>query len=222
MARGGGGGGRGGGGGGRSFSGARYRSASQNDQTTPTNKFVDFIFTAVIIILVLSISSGNSRASYDETKLSDFASDHYEASFGNTESYEDNLLLAFVVYEDCEQFSYMTWVGDHIGPDAFQYLQGEGTWLDIMLSRQVGAYYRNSLSADLDRAVRELAQKLGEVDPVGSLSCGEDSSSNPTALRNRSDLDLNAQQIEEALRYFRETTGIPIVLVIEDAADIFQ
>ena len=138
MARGGGGGGRGGGGGGRSFSGARYRSASQNDQTTPMNKFVDFIFTTVIIILVLSISSGNSRASYDETKLSDFASNHYEASFGNTESYEDNLLLAFVVYEDCEQFSYMTWVGDHIGPDAFQYLQGEGTWLDIMLSRQVG------------------------------------------------------------------------------------
>ena len=220
MARGGGGGGRGGGG--RSFSGARYRSASQNEQTTPTNKFVDFIFTMVIIILVLSISSGNSRASYDETKLSDFASSQYEAFFGNTESYEDNLLLAFVVFDDCEQFSYMTWVGDHIGPDAFQYLKGEGTWLDAMLSRQVGADYRNTLSADLDRAVRELAQKLGEDDPVGSLSCGEDSSDSPTALRNRSELDLNAKLIEEALRYFRETTGIPIVLVIEDATDIFS
>ena len=222
MARGGGGGGRGGGGGGRSFSGARYRSASQNERTTPTNKFVDFIFTTVIIILVLSISSGNSRASYDETKLSDFASSQYEAFFGNSQSYEDNLLLAFVVYEDCEQFSYMTWVGDHIGPDAFQYLQGEGTWLDIMLSRQVGNNYRNTLSADLDRAVRELAQKLGEVDPVGSLSCGEDSSDSPTSVQNCSALALDANLIEDALRYFRETTGIPIVLVIEDATDVFQ
>ena len=222
MARGGGGGGRGGGGRGRSFSSARYRSASHKEETTPTNKFVDFIFTAVFIILVLLISSGNSRASYDETQLSDFASGQYEEFFGNTESYEDNLLLAFVVYEDCERFSYMTWVGDHIGPDAFQFLQGEGTWLDAMLSRQVGTYYRDTLSADLDRAVRELAEKLGEVDPMGSLSCGEDSSDSPTALRNRSDLELNTKLIEDALRYFRETTGIPIVLVVEDGRDLFQ
>ena len=217
MARGGG-GGRGGGRGGRSFSHTRHHGTSRSTPATPGERFLEFLIFIFIVLMALMVRAGDSDALYDESQLSDFASEQYQQAFGETQSYEDNLLLTFVVYEDRSQYAYMTWVGDHIGDEAFEYLQGDGTWLDELLDRQLETDYQYSLSADLTRALRELARQM----PEEPYTCHEDHSDSPTALQNLSDLSLNRTLIEDALLYFRETTGIPIVLVVEDAADIFR
>ena len=128
MARGGG-GGRGGGRGGRSFSHTRHHGTSRSTPATPGERFLEFLISIFIVLMALMVRAGDSDALNDESQLSDFASKQYQQAFGETQSYEDNLLLTFVVYEDRSQYAYMTWVGDHIGDEAFEYLQGDGTWL---------------------------------------------------------------------------------------------
>lgn len=222
MARGGGGGGRGGGGARGGSRGRGYSSSKSWEQMTPVERVLSVLFFGFVLVIAFFAGEGDSGSMASEDQLSDFASAQYLQYFGETESYEDNLLLAFVVYEDCERFSYMTWVGDHINEATFNQLRGEGTWLDAMLSRQLESDYRHTISADLSRAIRELADKIRTEAPVGSYTCSEDHDNNPSGLRSRTELKLNAELIGESLDYFRETTGIPIVLVVEDATDLFQ
>ena len=115
----------------------------------------------------------------------------------------------------------MTWVGDHIGEEIIAYLQGEGTSLDDMLSRQLRSNYTHSLSRDLHSALRELADQIDSVTTHGSHTCTEGRSDSPTYLRNLSRMELNEELIEGALDYFRQETLIPIVLVIAESEEVF-
>lgn len=225
MARGGGGGGRGGGRGGR---GGHRHSRGTTVPYVPTTRLGGFlvrnegILISVLLFVALLLHVGErSEAADMERRLSDFASAQYNHAFSETDAYEDNLLLLLVVHEDRSDFSYMTWVGDHIGEETFAYLQGEGTWLDDMLSRQFQSNYTHSLSGDLHSALRELADQIDSVTTHGSHTCTEGRSDSPTYLRNLSRMELNEELIEGALDYFRQETLIPIVLVIAEADEVF-
>lgn len=154
MARGGGGGGRGGGGGFRG--GSHGRSGSYG---RPMTKMEAMIAIPLFLILFLLHASpvSNGPETYSETKLEAFCQQQYHEAFQNTDAYEDNLLLTFVIYEDRYDYSYMTWVGDHINDDTFEYLRGEGTALDDILARNIGDGYTHTLASDLSYAIRNLA-----------------------------------------------------------------
>ena len=222
MARGGGGAGRGGGGARGGFRKTINGNGKSWAQKTPGERVLGVLFFGFFLVASLFMSIDESRAVAEEERLADFASARYELHFGDTACHEDNLLLAFVVYEDCEQFSYMTWVGDHINDATFDQLRGEGTWLDDLLTRQVELDYRDTLSEDLSGAIRAMAEQIQSEAPAGSYTCSEDHSESPTGLHDLTELDLNRELIEASLEYFRETTGIPMVLVVEDATDLYQ
>lgn len=224
MARGGGGGGRGGGGGSR---GGRHRHSTGTPYVpvTPLGRFLTkhegILFGLLVFAAFILHSVGEPQAANREQQLSDFASAQYELAFGQTDCYEDNLLLLLVVHEDRSDFSYMTWVGDHIGDDTFEYLRGEGTWLDDLLTQQLREGYTYSLSGDLHRAIRDLADQIDSVTEYGSHTCTEDHSDSPTYVRNLSQLELNEELITEALTYFRQETLIPFVVVIAESGDVY-
>lgn len=221
MARGGGGGGRGGGGrGGRGHSRAGVHSRSNSVESSPLEAVIAFavIFMIAILIEIVNYSEGEI---YSETKLETFCQQQYDAAFSDMDTYEDNLLLTIVVYEDRYDYSYMTWVGDHINDETFEYLQGEGTELDDILARSIKSDYTHTLASDLSFAIRNLAEQIDEATEYGSYTCTEGHKENPSGLRNLSDMDLNETLLNGTIDDFREQTGIPLVLVVEDAGDIF-
>lgn len=216
MARGGGGGGRGGGGrGGRARGGSGY--------SRPMTKLEAVVFFPVLILLLLSnwYTETFGPESYDEQKLETFCQQQYDAAFRDTQTYEDNVLLTIVVYEDRSDYSYMTWVGDHINDETFAYLRGDGTRLDRILENSIQLDYTNTLASDLSHALRELAAQIDEATEYGSYTCTEGHSENPSGFKNLSEMDLNETLIGSTIGELREQTGIPFVLVVEDAKDIF-
>lgn len=219
MARGGGGGGRGGGGGFRG--GSHGRSGGYSRPMTTVEKIL-FVPLMILIFIITYIGEYSDNSRYSETKLEAFCESQYHEAFQHTDSYEDNLLLTFVIYEDRYDYSYMTWVGDHINDETFAYLRGEGTALDDILGRNIGDGYTHTLASDLSFAIRDLADQIDEATEYGSYTCSEGHSENPSGLRNRAAMALNEQLLNDAIDYFREQTGIPLVLVVEDASDIFD
>ena len=222
MARGGGGGGRGGRGGrGSSGSGVEISLFTLFVSMKPVQRIISVCVVGLLMLLSAFMRTQDSAGAHDERPLEDFASAQYEQAFRYSAAYEDNLLLAFVVYEDCSDFSYMTWVGDHVCDDAFRNLRGEGTWLDAMLERRIGTDYTYSLSADLCGAIGELAEQINTDSGPDPLTCAEDHTDSPTYVLNMSRIDINGDELNEALADFRRKTQLPIVLVVEDAGDIF-
>lgn len=161
------------------------------------------------------------QGSYDERSIEDYAAQQYEAAFGTASAYEDNLLLTFLISENRSDFSYIAWVGDHINDATFGLLGGNDTLLGRTLERYVQYGYENTLSDDLSRALGSLAGEITAASPQGSYLCTETHSAPADQLVNDSSLSLDEQMLRTALREFTDETGIPIVLVIEDEADIF-
>ena len=215
MARGGGGGGRGGGRGGRARRSGGY--------SRPLTKLDVMIFIPLFTIFFLWYASSEITGPevYSESKLETFCQQQYDAAFSETESYEDNVLLTIVVYEDRSDYSYMAWVGDHIKEETFAYLRGDGSRLDRILESSIQFDYTHSLASDLSHALRELAEEIDRATEYGSYTCTEGHEDNPSCFLNYSQMELNEKLLSATIADLRERTGIPFVLVVEDAKDIF-
>lgn len=230
MARGGGGGGRGGGFRGGGFRGVsrggghavhhHYRPGGPHRQEEGCLGSVLFL-PIVLFLLLITLTGNTTTGSYNDQDIEDYASTQYNKAFLGTESYEDNLLLTFVVWDDRSDYSYIAWVGDHIKNQTYNLLGGNSTVLGLTLDRYVQYGYEDTLSDDLSRAVTALAGEIAQASPDGSYLCQEDRSLTQSGLVNNSELVLDEAILTEALYAFTEQTGIPIVLVVEDAEDVF-
>jgi len=228
MARGGGGGGRSGGG----FRGGGFRGGgfgAHHYGHRNTSRFgtcasrLNLLFLPIWLLLLILVQCSNipQNVSYDESRFEAFAGSQYDQAFSDSAAYEDNLLLAFLVYEDRSDFSYMTWVGDHIRSETFALLGGNETLLGQTLENEIAYGYGPTLSTDLEQVLDTLAAGIIDASPEGSHTCMEDHSGTGSYLINNSELALHSSRLNNALTDFTERTGIPIVLVVEDAADIF-
>lgn len=229
MARAGGRGGRAGGGfhgggfRGGGFGGHHYGHGNTTRFGTCASRFNLLLLPVWLLIFILvQCSNMPQTVNYNESTFEAFASSRYDMAFRESASYEDNLLLAFLVYEDRSDFSYMTWVGDHISDETFNLLGGNESLLGRTLENEIAYGYSSTLSSDFERVLDALADGILAASPAGSHTCTEDQAGTGSYLINDSELALHDSRLNNALADFTARTGIPIVLVVEDAADIFN
>ena len=218
MARGGGSGGRSGGG----FRGGHtYHHTGASDGCFGRFRLLMLPIWLVLLILA-QCSNMPSHVTYNESKLSEFAECQYELAFHDSGCYEDNLLLAFLVYDNRSDYSYMTWVGDHITAETFALLGGNESLLGQTLEVEIAYGYQSTLTADLEHTLDALAAGILEASPNGSIICSEEPGDGMSHLINHSEIALHESRLNNALTEFTDHTGIPIVLVVEDAKDVFD
>lgn len=160
---------------------------------------------------------------YDEYVFQDYANTQYEAAFGQSSAYEDNILLVFLTEdEEYYDYCYIAWVGDHIEADINYLFGSDATELGQAISDSVNiSSYKYSLDADLARVVQTMQKHILSLDLPGSFQCDEDRSYARSYLINDSTLDLTEDTVNTALQSFTDATGIPMVIVVEDMADVF-
>lgn len=184
------------------------------------------ILIMLMVISVYSLIGGGMDVTisggYDEEAFQDFANQQYQAEFGSSSAYEDNLLIVFLTSEDHYDFAYIAWVGDHIVKDVNHKLGADGTSLGEAMNACINASnYKYSLDTDLAFVVEELTetiQYLGMEDP---FTCEEDHIHVTSHLTNRTDLEMNEDVVNSALAEFTQVTGIPAVIVVEEMIDVF-
>ncbi len=192
------------------------------------------IMVPVVLLLIITTFFGNAISSlfgggggmtvisYDENTFQAYADACYAEEFGNSTAYEDNILLVFLTDEECYDYYYIAWVGDHIKTD-INYLFGNNqTALGRAISASVNpSSYRYSLDSNLAQVVEGMQAQIEAISQGSSFKCNENHVQITSHLTNKTDLPMTEATLNEALEEFTEKTGIPMVIVVDDMADVF-
>ena len=191
------------------------------------------VMVPVVLLLVITTFFGNAISSlfggggityvsYDENTFQAYADTCYAEEFGNSTAYEDNILLVFLTDEECYDYYYIAWVGDHIETD-INYLFGNNqTALGRAILANVNqSSYMYSLDSNLAQVVKQMAANIEAQSLASSFTCKEDHVQVRSHLTNKTDLPLTEEAVNEALVDFTEKTGIPMVIVVDDMTDVF-
>ena len=182
------------------------------------------IFSGAItlLILVLWIFGAVFSDGYDEEKFQDFANSQYEAEFGRSSAYEDNLLITVLVNEDYYNYYYIAWVGDHIDYEINCLMGNNDTALGQAMENSISSSsYKYSLDSDLAHVMQTMTRKVQELRLESSFTCAENHGGIRSHVTNLANIELTESTINGALEEFTDATGIPVVIVVEDMTDVF-
>lgn len=186
------------------------------------------IFMAVMLLLgffgsaVTDVAQGGSMR-YNEEAFQDYADQQYAREFGSSSAYEDNLLLVFLTGEDERGYAYIAWVGDHIDPEINYLFGGNGSDLGAAMDASINtSNYKYSLDSNLAMAVAQMQKKVEDLGLSSSFGCTEEHAQVKSHLTNYTDLSLTAQTVNTALESFTASTGIPLVIVVEEMDEVFD
>ena len=218
------------------FRGPRYYGGGGCCGGALLGPIVIILFVAFMIIYMIA-PAGNNNVDYyysegyesadgivyDEEVLQDYADEQYADAFGAYDGYEDNLLIVFLTSEDYYDFYYIAWVGDHIQDDVSDLLGNNDTLLgETMLECINETNYKYSLDADLAAVMKAMAEEITNLGLESNYECTEDHSQTPSKLINHTDLPLTDDTVNDALTAFTQATGIPAVIVVEEASNVFE
>lgn len=168
-----------------------------------------------------SVISQGGVITYDEEKFQDYADARYAEEFGSSSAYEDNILIVFLTDEDYYNYYYIAWVGDHITSDINLLFGNAHTALGRAMAASVNSSsYKYSLDSNLAQVIGQMESAIAEKG-VASFICTENHAQVTSHLTNKTKTDLTADTVNTALQSFTDETGIPIVVVVDDAEDVF-
>ena len=81
--------------------------------------------------------------------------------------------------------------------------------------------YKYSLDSNLAQVIEQMENEVVLLGEESSYKCDEVRDEYNSHLTNHSNLQLNAETVDNALVSFTETTGIPIVVVVDEIEDVF-
>ena len=193
------------------------------------------IFAPMIIALTLIFlfaymlmpadSVENFGSEYNEAAFQAAADAKYAEYFAPGATYEDNLLLYFLVEEECDQIYYIAWVGDNIQYDINDLFGGNSSVLGNAVNRNVAQYYAYSLDSNLAAVVNDMEKAIGILELPSSFK-KETARANPSEskfvdLTGANAPTLTPETINEALASFTEKTGIRTVVCVDRIENVF-
>ena len=185
-----------------------------------------------VVLLVGTLTSGFStllaggETQYNEERFQDYADEQYASAFGSYSStYEDNLLLTFLINDDYNDIYCIAWVGDNIVTDINNLFGNEYTALGRAVNQSIPSGPDSSYKYSLDSNIAQVMETM--TDTVVAL--GEESSFNSppsgshaaSRLINYTELPMTEATVNNALEGFTEATGIPAVVVVDNIDNVF-
>lgn len=158
---------------------------------------------------------------YSADAIGDYADEQYAAAFGMTDDYEDHMLLVFLADEECYDYYYIAWVGDHIERDVAELFGDNQTALGRALAASVNAQsYEYSLDSDLASVFKYMAEQVTSLGHESNLTCTAPDAGVSSHLVNHTALPLTEETVNTALEAFTAQTGITVVVAVEDMTDV--
>ncbi|MBQ7172944.1 MAG: hypothetical protein IJR88_02365 [Clostridia bacterium] len=161
---------------------------------------------------------------YDDEDLFVYGIEQYEKIFDeNAAGYEDNFLLLLLINEERNGFAWYSIVGDNLAPKINRELGGEGTELGDILLAWISDDYSESLSADLEKSMRDLGDTVKGFGLSSSFQKEDEKANhdpNTSHIVNHTNYPMDEARVNSGLAYFTETTEIPAVILVEDAGNV--
>ena len=193
------------------------------------------IFAPMIIALMLiflfaymlmpSESVENFGKEYDEAAFQAAADVKYAEYFAPGATYEDNILLYFLVEEECEQIYFIAWVGDNIQYDINYLFGGNNSALGNSIYNNVPQYYAYSLDSNIASVINDMESAIVSMSLDSSFKKSTASASPRESklvdLTHAGAPDLTADTVNTALASFTEATGIRTVVCVDYVDNVF-
>lgn len=188
------------------------------------------IFGLVLVIVMIvgiiaytlsnsfSVITSGGRIIYNEEALQDYAYGEYKKLYGEN---EDAILVTLLI-EDEEYWDYVytSMIGLHIKDEVAESFSPNGAFGTYM-TNNIDKFYKYSLAPDVSDAVEDVTETLTalSLDSYYNENCNCEPSTVTSKTLDRTEMGLNVAIIDAELSEFTEATGIPIILIIEDADD---
>ena len=160
---------------------------------------------------------------YDENVFQDYAKDQYIAEFGTSTAYEDNLLIVFLVEENAYyDYYYIAFTGDDITESIDNMFGNNQTDLGVAMNTHISASsYKYSLDKNLAQVISQMEREINALSLESSFDCFEDHIQVSSHIVNKTNVPITEATVNKALQSFTESTGIPIVIVVENMEEVF-
>ena len=163
---------------------------------------------------------------YNEAAFQRAADAKYSQFFDHGATYEDNILLYFLVEEECEDIYFIAWVGDNIAYEVSEHFGNNYTTLGQLVSSHVANYYAYSLDSNLASLMGEMekvivAEGLSSSFNVEPSKATQPSESKLVDLTGSGEPQLTAATVNAALESFTEATGIRTVICVDYIENVF-
>ncbi|MBR2343968.1 MAG: hypothetical protein IKA64_06935 [Clostridia bacterium] len=183
--------------------------------------FVLVFAMALIIPFTTAVSNivNGGSVRYDERVMQTYGNEQYAAAFGDeTSTYEENILIVFLVNEERDGYYVYACVGDDLATDVKALYGNDRTPFGAtVLSTVNSEYYEYSLSSNLADVMNKMASETKNAGAVGT----EGKNTSRSRLYNKSSLAMNESTVTSALFAFTEQTGISASIVVEDMEEVF-
>ena len=169
-----------------------------------------------------NIRNGGSIV-YDEETFQDYANAHYYREFKDSTSIEANMMFFVLTSENYDGFYMIAWVGDDIRYEVKEMFGNEYTEFGTTALSTINTeMYKYSLDTDIATLAIKMADKVAAKGYSSNLIAGKTHSSGVAShLVNASNVQLTEQTVNEGLEYFEDKTDIPLVVVVDEAEDVF-
>lgn len=198
------------------------------------NGLLGLLFFPIVMLIIVAISfaaslgsvvtdvANGGRVEYSESAFQEYASEQYVAEFGESDSYETNLLIVFLTNEEADSYYCIAWIGDYVKDGIKDKFGNEYTEFGLAVTGSVANYYANSLSSNLASVMNKMGDSVVSEGLSSSFIEGfESDKSIPSHVTNYSNIVINEQTVNMALERFTERTDIPAVIVVDTAENVF-
>ena len=188
----------------------------------PSIILIVLLIVSVILVATLAGSVGTKTIDYSSEAANDYAMEQYEAAFKNEAGgFEDKVLIAFFTHDDYVKYDYYSMIGDDLTNAAYnKFRDNDGSAMTIAFETSINqTSYRTTLGRDLSDFVDKMADSLSRISTP--FRCEEAHIGGESRLVDYTNLNINSGMVNESLKTFTEKTGIELVLVVANGADVF-
>lgn len=194
--------------------------------------FAPIICMVLAIVLMIGIIGGGlttlfrgGNVVYSEAKMQDYANRQYATIYDpSSATYEDNVVVVFLTNEDNQTYYSIGWVGDNLKSQISDLFGDEYTALGSAMQSSINtSSYRYSLGSNLAQMTEmmETSVKNQNLETVYRVQKAESHEAGKVYNRSNSDLQINTEIIDAALKNFTDSTDISMSIVVADAKDVF-
>lgn len=194
--------------------------------------FAPIICFVLAIFLMIGLIGGGlttlfrgGNVVYSENKMQDYANRQYATIYDpSSATYEDNAVVVFLTNEDGQSYYCIGWVGDNLKSQVSDLFGDEYTALGSAMQSSINtSSYRYSLGSNLAQMTEmmETSVKNQNLETVYRVQKAESHEAGKVYNRSNSDLQINTEIIDAALKNFTDSTDISMSIVVADAKDVF-
>ena len=174
------------------------------------------------IMLLSFLPNLIGRPSYEDSDFQDYCHEIYYDEFSSYGATEDYLLLV-IATEDFNYYDYyyMAFAGDHISADVRNMLGDNSSVLGKAFSTYINSSsYKYSLDVDIVAALDKVANTISSRNDI--YTCKENHSQYQSRFENKTSIELDAEQLNEAAKSFTNKTGIPMLLIVDEINNVYE